>query len=207
MSAFLTVAIVHLLAVISPGPDFALVLKNGVSGSRSGGLWTCAGVAAGILVHVAYCLLGIGILISRSILLFNAIKWIGALYLLFIGGKALLASTGTHALDVHAERRVQPWRRWFAEGFLCNALNPKATVFFLALFTQVISPSTPVAMQLFYGLYMSAQTFVWFALLSSLLNVSVVRRGVTRLHGVIDRVMGGVLILLGLKVAFATRRS
>ncbi len=207
MSAFLTVAFIHLLAVMSPGPDFALVVKNGVSGSRSGGLWTCAGVAGGILVHVAYCLLGIGLVISQSILLFSIIKWIGALYLIFIGGKAVFSKAQAKKLDITAERREQSWHRWVLEGFLCNALNPKATVFFLALFTQVVSPSTPIVVQLFYGLFMSAQTFVWFAFLTSLLNVSVVREVIGRIHGVIDRVMGGVLILLGLKVAFATRKA
>ena len=205
MSAFLTVALVHLLAVASPGPDFALVVKNGVSGSRAGGLWTCAGVAAGILVHVTYCLLGIGVVIARSILLFNAIKWIGALYLVYIGWKALTGSSSHGELDAVAERKDQPWYRWFLEGFLCNALNPKATVFFLALFTQVISQTTPIWTQAFYGLYMTAQTFVWFALLTGLLNVPAIRDAIRRLHGVIDRVMGGILIALGLKVAFATR--
>ncbi len=205
MSAFLTIAVIHLLAVISPGPDFALVVKNGISGSRSGGLWTCAGVAAGILVHVTYCLLGIGLVISQSILLFSTIKWIGALYLLFIGWKALTAKGGSAALNIDAERKTLPWHRWFLEGFLCNALNPKATIFFLAVFTQVISPSTPLPVQMFYGAYMTVQTFVWFAFLSSLLNVSVIRSSIARVHRVIDRVMGGILILLGLKVAFAGR--
>lgn len=205
MSAFLTVAIVHLLAVASPGPDFALVVKNGVSGSRGGALWTCAGVAAGILVHVTYCLLGIGVLISQSILLFNVIKWIGAAYLIFIGWKALTSKASASALTASAKRREQPWYRWFFEGFLCNALNPKATVFFLALFTQVISPETPLWTQAFYGLYMTAQTFVWFAGLSLLLNLPPVRETVGRLHAVIDRVMGGILIALGLKVAFSER--
>lgn len=205
MSAFLTVALVHLLAVASPGPDFALAVKNAVSGSRRGALWTCAGIAVGILVHVTYCLLGIGLVISRSIVLFTTIKWIGALYLMFIGWKALTAKASRTAIDRSGIRREQAWHRWFLEGFLCNALNPKATIFFLALFTQVISPATPLWTQAFYGLYMTTQTFVWFAGLSLLLDLPPVRETISRLHGVIDRVMGGILIALGLKVAFATR--
>lgn len=108
MSAFLTIAFVHLLAVASPGPDFALAVKNALSGSRSGALWTCAGIAAGILVHVTYCLLGIGLVISQSILLFTTIKWIGALYLIFIGWKALTSKASHAAFDRGAVRREQP---------------------------------------------------------------------------------------------------
>ncbi len=206
MSAFLTIAVIHLLAVISPGPDFALVVKNGISGDRSGGLWTCAGVAAGISVHVTYCLLGIGLVISQSIVLFNTIKWIGALYLIVIGWKALTAKSSTKDIDLTGSRREQPWHRWFLEGFLCNALNPKATVFFLAVFTQIISPATPTGVQVLYGLYMVLQTFVWFAFLTTLLSIDVVRKAIGKVHGVIDRVMGGILILLGLKVAFSSRK-
>lgn len=189
----------------SPRPDFALAVKNALSGSRTGALWTCAGIAAGILVHVTYCLLGIGLVISQSILLFTTIKWIGALYLIFIGWKALTSKASHATFDRTAVRREQPWHTWFLEGFLCNALNPKATVFFLALFTQVISPATPLWVQAFYGLYMTTQTFVWFAGLSLLLNLPPVRDTIGRVHGIIDRVMGGILIALGLKVAFATR--
>lgn len=206
MSAFFTIALVHLLAVASPGPDFALVVKNTISGSRSGALWTCIGIAAGILVHVTYCLLGIGLIISQSILLFTTIKWIGALYLMFIGWKSLTAKQVAHTTFRRTgEQRVQAWYRWFFEGFLCNALNPKATIFFLALFTQVISPTTPLALQMFYGAYMTVQTFAWFFLLSSFLNLPSIRETIARLHGSIDRIMGGILIALGLRVAFATR--
>ncbi len=206
MSAFLTVAFVHLLAVASPGPDFAIVVKQSVTQSRKIVLWTAFGVALGILVHVAYSLLGIGFIISQSILLFTTIKLLGAAYLLFIGWKALTAKKPHQSLSPSdaPPRQMSAWNA-VKVGFLCNALNPKATLFFVALFTQVIAPTTPIALQLFYGLYMSVATFVWFSMLGSVLTMQIIRRHIDVFHLWAERMMGAVLIALGLKVAFATR--
>ncbi len=206
MFAFLTVAFVHLLAVASPGPDFAIVVKQSVTQSRKIVLWTAFGVALGILVHVAYSLLGIGFIISQSIFLFTTIKLLGAAYLLFIGWKSLTAKKPHQNLSSLDAQHPQ-MSAWNAVkvGFLCNALNPKATLFFVALFTQVIAPTTPIALQLFYGLYMSVATFLWFSMLGSVMTMQIIRRHVDVFHQWAERMMGTVLIALGLKVAFATR--
>ena len=88
---FLTVALIHLLAVASPGPDFAVVVRESVTHGRRAGIFTAFGVGTAIFVHVGYSLLGIGIIVSQSIVLFNALKWLAAAYLLYIGFKALRA--------------------------------------------------------------------------------------------------------------------
>ncbi len=75
---FFTVALIHLLAVASPGPDFAIVVRESVAHGRRAGTWTALGVGTGIFVHVAYSLLGIGLIVSQSIVLFNALKWLAA---------------------------------------------------------------------------------------------------------------------------------
>ncbi len=206
MHAFLTIALIHLLAVASPGPDLVIIIKQSISQPYRVVLWTSLGIALGILMHVAYSLLGIGLIISQSIVLFSAIKWIGALYLLFIGWKALTARAPQ---KVNAESNMpvaaMPRLRALKIGFLCNALNPKVTLFFLALFTQVINPATPMAVQLGYGLYMGLQTFVWFSLVGSVLSLRVLRKYVTAFQLWAERVMGAVLIALGLKIALGTR--
>jgi threonine/homoserine/homoserine lactone efflux protein len=88
---FMTVALVHLLAVASPGPDFAVVVRESVTQGRRVGSWTALGVGCGIFVHVAYSLLGIGLIVSQSIVLFNLFKWLAAGYLLYLGWRALRA--------------------------------------------------------------------------------------------------------------------
>lgn len=203
---FLTVIVVHFLAVASPGPDFMVVTKNAISHSRKVGIWTALGVGAGISVHVAYCLLGIGFVISRSIVLFNVIKFIGAAYLIYIGYKAIRskpvqASTETLVKEITPIRPLQA----FKTGFLVNVLNPKATLFFLALFTQVIDPATPVAIKLAYGIEMMLATTAWFSVVAVFFSNSILKQKIQKIQHHIDRVSGVVLIALGLKVALSQK--
>ncbi len=206
MSAFLTVALVHLLGVMSPGPDFLIVTRSALMYSRKTGVWTSLGVALGILVHVAYCLLGIGLVISKSIVLFNTIKYLGAAYLLYIGWHALTDKSPVKAeQSIHHVAKDLPAFKAIRIGFLTNALNPKASLFFLAVFTQVIDQTTPIGIQLFYGIYMCAATFVWFGFIASVLSVSAIKKRFARTQSIAERVMGGLLMALGLKVALSSR--
>ena len=207
ISQFLTIAIVHLLAVISPGPDFAMVTRNSLIYSRKSGVYTSAGLALGIMVHVTYCLLGIGILISQSILLFNIIKFIGAAYLIYIGYKSLRTQPqGTTAEDIQVSEKTLSAKASIRAGFLTNVLNPKATLFMLALFTQVIDPNTPKSIESLYGTEMVIVTFIWFSLVSIFFSNKLIRTRITRYQHYIERLTGGVLIALGIKVALASRK-
>ncbi len=147
LTEFLTVALIHLLAVASPGPDFAVVVRESVTHGRRAGLWTALGVGTAIFLHVGYSLLGIGLIVSQSIVLFNALKWLAwlaAAYLLYIGFKAIRARpTAPAAEDLAASAGERTARGAFTSGFVTNGLNPKATLFFLSLFTVVINPHTP----------------------------------------------------------------
>ncbi|MFJ7884200.1 LysE family translocator [Pseudomonas sp. NPDC096917] len=200
---FLTVALIHLLAVASPGPDFAVVVRESVTHGRRAGIFTAFGVGTAIFVHVGYSLLGIGIIVSQSIVLFNALKWLAAAYLLYIGIKALRAKPAdpagaTAALPV-GERTA---RGAFTAGFVTNGLNPKATLFFLSLFTVVINPHTPLTIQAGYGVYLAVATGVWFCMVAMLFSHQRVRTGFARMGHWFDRTMGAVLVALGVKLAF-----
>ena len=200
---FLTVALVHLLAVASPGPDFAIVLRESVSNGRHAGIWTALGVGSGILLHVGYCLLGIGLIVSQSIVLFNLLKWLAAAYLIYIGIRALQARPADPASAELAPLATRSPRAAFVRGFVTNGLNPKATLFFLSLFTLVISPQTPLLVQVGYGLYLALATALWFCAVALLFSQARVRRGFVRLGHWFDRLMGAVLVGLGIKVAFS----
>jgi len=203
---FITVVIVHLLAVASPGPDFAMVLRQSLVAGRKAALWTSIGIGAGILVHVVYTLLGIGLIISQSIQLFNLIKLAGAVYLLFIGWKSLRAQAATSQPGAAlAAQQDYPVAKALRIGFLTNALNPKATLFFLSLFSVIIKPETPQSIQALYGVYMSLATGVWFCGLSLMLTQSRVRLGFARFGHWVERLMGVVLIGLGIRLALADR--
>ncbi len=201
---FMTVALVHLLAVASPGPDFAVVVRESVAQGRRAGSWTALGVGCGIFVHVAYSLLGIGLIVSQSIVLFNLFKWLGAAYLVYLGWRALRARPmSLEAIDgANAPVARSAWRA-FVIGFVTNGLNPKATLFFLSLFTVVISPDTPLLVQAGYGLYLAGATALWFLLVAWLFSRGRVRAGFARLGHWFDRLTGAVLIGLGARLALS----
>lgn len=201
---FLTVALVHLLAVASPGPDFAIVVRESVSSGRHAGVWTAIGVGSGILVHVSYCLLGIGLIVSQSIMLFNLLKWLAAAYLIYIGIRALRAKPADPLQAQQALEAVAVTARGaFVRGFVTNGLNPKATLFFLSLFTLVISPQTPLLVQAGYGAYLAVATAAWFCAVAILFSHARVRNGFIRMGHWFDRMIGAVLVALGIKVALS----
>jgi len=201
---FLTIAIAHLLAVASPGPDFAIVTRQSVTAGTRIGLWTSFGVGAGILVHVSYCILGVALLLSQSPALFNTMKLVAAACLFYLGVQAIresLRAVATNGAEISVT--VEP-KQAFWSGFLANGLNPKATLFFLALFTVVIDPETALGMQIFYGLYLAVATFLWFAMLSSILGRQGVRQFMLKAGVWFERGMG--LLLIGLAVQITLSR-
>jgi len=204
---FLTVALIHLLAVASPGPDFAVVVRESVAHGRRAGTWTALGVGCGIFIHVTYSLLGIGLIVSQSIMLFNVLKWAAAAYLFYIGIKALRARPAPAGAEQALLEQVDRSSRGaFVSGFVTNGLNPKATLFFLSLFTVVINPHTPLAIQAGYGLYLACATAVWFSFVALLFSQQRVRAGFARMGHWFDRLMGAVLVGLGIKLAFTSLR-
>jgi threonine/homoserine/homoserine lactone efflux protein len=202
---FLTIAIAHLFAVASPGPDFAVVTRQCVTGGTKAGLWTSFGVGTGILLHVAYCILGVAVILSQSPALFNTMKYIASAYILYLGVQSIRGSmriqgqVSTAAIEVN----VQPGKA-FVLGFLTNGLNPKATLFFLALFTVVVSSSTPIVIQMMYGIYLAIATFAWFAMLSKIFGRRGVRDWLLSAGVWFERAMGSILILLALQITLNT---
>ena len=208
LAQFITIAIVFFLAVVSPGPDFAVVTKNSLLYSRKVGVYTAIGVALGIMVHVTYSMLGVALIISKSILLFNIIKYIGAGYLIYLGYQALKSKPSTVSKIETSEIKKKELGIFQAiqNGFLTNALNPKATLFFLALFTQVISPATPKVIELLYGVEMTLICGIWFSIVAVLFSNSIMKAKISKVKHHIERVTGVVLIALGIKVALSSQK-
>ncbi|MBI2019378.1 LysE family transporter [Candidatus Daviesbacteria bacterium] len=198
-----TVTLIHMLAVISPGPDFIMITRNSLIYSRKTGVYSALGLGFGILIHVTYSLIGIGLLISKSILLFNFIKYLGAAYLIYIGYKSL-TSKGSH-LQTAGQNRKKDISKLsaFKIGIITNATNPKATLFFLSLFTVVISPSTPLGVKLFMGIEMAVLTSAWFILVAFLVSHHIVKSRLEKVHGFAEKFIGVVLVTLGIKVALS----
>jgi RhtB (resistance to homoserine/threonine) family protein len=191
------------LVMLTPGPDMVLVVRNTVVGGRRAGLQTSTGILGGNLVHITYCLLGIGVIISRSIVAFSALKYAGAAYLIYLGMASLRSGAGT--LDACEIDRRRPHRTWFAQGFVNNLLNPKGSLFYLGVFTVVITPETSAsAMLLFIVSMMLVSTSFWLCFVYTL-DRPTVRQWIDRSQQTVHRIVGGLLILLGLRVASMRR--
>jgi len=197
-----TVTVIHLLGLISPGPDFIVAVKNSLTYSRKTGIWTAVGFGLGITVHIFYSLAGLALIISKSILLFNIIKYAGAAYLIYIGLKSFFSKSSI--IEVGGNQKKQDITSFAAVkmGFLTNVLNPKVTLFFLSLFSMVITPGTPLLIILIMGAIMIINTVLWFSFVSVSLSQKRVRSIFEKYQNVFNKTLGGLLVALGVKVAF-----
>ncbi|MCF1487889.1 LysE family translocator [Pseudomonas sp. AA27] len=201
MNELIAVALFTLLAVISPGADFAMVTRSSYAQGRKAGLAAAMGIALGVQVHVLYTVLGIAVIISQSPTLFLAMKVVGAGYLVYLGYKSLTNTTRI-SLDglAHSETNVVSALR---TGFLTNALNPKTMLFVVSAYTQVVQPGSPLALDFAYGAFMSFAHWVWFSLVAVFFSNHLLRRAMIERQVVVDRVIGVALISLGLAVVVA----
>ena len=205
---FFLIAAVHLLAVASPGPDLAIILKQSIRYDRRTAIYTSFGIATGILLHVTYSLIGIGLIIASDERLFTALKYLAASYFCYIAWHSLRAKKpeviGDESQNVDSVIDDIPSpKKAFFTGFLVNGLNVKATLFFVSLFSVIIIPETPFAIKLSYGLYMTVATAAWFIFLSYLLTQTSVRSLLQVKGYLLDRLMGAVLLFLAIQLVLS----
>jgi len=202
-SKLLAVAVVSLLAAISPGPDFFIVLRNSLSYTRKAGLLTALGVSLALIIHLSYTLVGLGVLIAESPFLYSLLKYTGVGYLFYIGASGFISSFRTSStLDLKYAKPVEQITpsQALRQGFLTNLLNPKAAVFFISLFSQFIDSNTPVLIRLEYAFINWSITLSWFLFLSYIITSKGFIGKINRFRIIIDRVMGGALMLLGMRL-------
>lgn len=201
-----SVAVITLLAVISPGPDFAMVSKVALLRGRREGILCALGIGSAISVHLAYTLLGLGIVFAENIWVLNTLRYLGALYLIWLGMAALwpdikrLFFTVNHDTAESRSKQTIKHTSAFWNGFACNALNPKTMLFIVALFSQVISETTPWQMELGYGAYIALAHFIWFAVVACLLTSDKVQQRVQMFKEWIERVTGVLLAAFGVRL-------
>lgn len=205
MSGFITIAIIAFLAALSPGPDFVVIAKNAIAHSRRTGIFSSIGIGVGILFHSTYCVLGLAVIITHSLLVFSGIKYIGALYLIYLGVKALFAKKGGKMLNPAKAKTTLSAGKAFQQGLLTNVLNPKCTLFMLSVFTLVIHPGLSYSTQALYGIEIALITALWFVLLSVMLTHKTVKAKLDKVQHWVTKIMGVFLIGFGIEVALLHR--
>lgn len=197
-----TVALLNLLAAVSPGPDFVMTVRNSLVYSRRSGIFTSLGISTALGIHLFYCAAGVGYLISKSVILFSLIKFLGSGYLIYMGITSIMAKGSK--IDLKEVQSGIDLTRFqaFRMGFLTNVLNPKATLFFLSLFTFVIGNSTPIYIIIVISVIIIFTAFIWFTIVSIFLAQQNIQRVFLKYERTINCTLGGFLILLGVKIAF-----
>jgi RhtB (resistance to homoserine/threonine) family protein len=200
---FLGLAFVHFLALVSPGPDFALSVRQSVRFGRRAGVLTALGFGAGTGLHVIYCLLGISALMQATPWLMHAAQGLGAAYLVWMSIGFLRSQPMTmEGLDDATTEPAPSAKKSFLLGFLCNATNPKAFLFFLAIFTTLVSAATPIGIRVFYGIWMCVAIAAWFIFVSFVFTQPQVRQRFLRSGHWFERGMGVVLMGVAARLLF-----
>ena len=185
------------LGLLSPGPDFFLVVKNSLAGSRRRAFGTVAGIATGLAAQVLVITLGFA---AASPMVMRAVQWTGAAFLAYVGLRALLSRS---APDDAAAANARPTgaRGGFVEGLLCNLTNPKAFLFFLSLFAQFVKPETAPAWRIILPVTIVLHGAVAWSLVVLAVQSPPIAQRLNRAQRWLPRAFGAALLLLAAWVA------
>ncbi|KAB2375796.1 LysE family translocator [Bacillus sp. RM2(2019)] len=202
---YLLFIIMSICLIILPGPDTAMATKNTLVAGKVGGVKTVFGTCIALLIHTLAAIIGLSALIVKSALLFSIFKYVGALYLIYIGIKALLAVRNKEGIDTNdiSLNNENKHTSCFRQGFLTNLLNPKIAVFFLTFLPQFLNPNHNTFIQLLVmGLTYLVLTAIWFAFYILLIDKISAFMKKTKTQRYIQGLTGIVLIGFGVKLAF-----
>ncbi|MGL6124271.1 MAG: LysE family translocator [Shewanella sp.] len=224
LSLLLTLAVIHTVALISPGPDFAIMVKIATQQPRSTAIATAIGISVAILVHTILSLTGVSLLIKSSDTLYQLVQIVGASYLAWMGFGALRAAlaalatrkasgrahAGQQAKAIDAADDVKgvtaglgtamSCPQGFSTGLYTNILNPKALIFFLTLFSTLITPSVTTSTKIASVILLLSLSLIWFGFLAVMLSKARVQLKLQRLTPIIDAVIGVIFMSVALAI-------
>ena len=189
--------LIHLVALVSPGPDFVVACRNSLLYSRTIGIYTAVGFGLGICVHISYAVFGLSWLIANNELIFTVIQYLGAFYLMLIGIQSLRSFQSQIGQEpATASSRISPFRA-VRIGFITNVLNPKATLFFLSLFSTMLNPTVGELTLVVIAVLLVVTTILWFSLVALLISHSRFTTVLKRYEKTAHQFFGVLLIGIG----------
>ena len=202
---FLGLMAVFSIFIVVPGADFAVILRQSIVHGRRAAIMTGLGMGFSLLFHISYTILGLGIIVSKSLMLFAMIKWAGVAYLVYLGIKSFREpGFKVHDIEVTAEdREPVSMLKCIGMGFITNALNPKPVLFFLSLFSTLVHQDTPVLIQFSYGIGMATALVAWFAGVSYFFTVKSIRDRFIASGKWFNRITGAALVGFGFRLALS----
>jgi len=209
MNEYLLFCIGMALMVMAPGPDFMNVVGQSLRGNLRTGVMSAVGVGAGLCVHVSAAILGLSAILVSSAFAYEAVRWVGAGYLIYLGIRALLSRSSSEPVDISG--RISDKRRTdraFRRGFLVNVLNPKAAITFMAFMPQFVHPEKgQVWLQfLLLGIVTIIFACTWFSCVATAIHFAGSRiRESKTFWWIQEKVTGCILVALGLRLAVEKR--
>jgi RhtB (resistance to homoserine/threonine) family protein len=204
MENFYLFVLMCIFLIILPGPDTAIATKNTLTVGRSGGLKTALGTCCALLIHTSAAVLGLSAIIVKSALLFSVFKYVGAVYLIYLGVKTLWSLKKREeaaSVEMNTDKQFEN-TSCFKQGFLTNILNPKVAVFFLTFLPQFVDPGSNTFIPfLIMGITYTVLTSVWFLLYVYLINQISAFMKRPKAQNMIEGITGTILIGFGIKLA------
>lgn len=197
MNEFLTVVLLHLFAVMSPGPDYVLVTRQSIRYGRRVALWSSGGIGFGILFHSLLAVTGILFFIASNDFYLIFLKLICSAYLLYLGITSIINTSNFDQNRVKEDK----WSNanGFVAGLLTNITNVKALLFFITLFGVVLDSQSQGNLIL-YGIYMAFATFVWFSLVSYIFTSDIFKSQFFKFFKFFEKFLGVVLVIIALQL-------
>ncbi len=193
---FLTITMLAILWVISPGPDFIVVSNNSLNYSRYHGIQTALGIAISNLFHTTYCIVGFSLVASHLNHVIKYVKCLGAAYLIYLGISLLLKKKFTYSNDQAKEsNNKSSLLLVIRQGMLCNGLNPSTTLFFISIYSFVVSKGLPLIAQIGYGLEIALLHFLWFSFIAYGITHKMILSRLLKIQQPINYIMGIALII------------
>ncbi|MDX2109122.1 MAG: LysE family transporter [Verrucomicrobiota bacterium] len=201
-----TVALIHAVAVASPGPDLFLVLRNTLLGGKRAGVQTSLGIMVAVTLQLLFCMTGLTILLQRAPLLMQGMQVACGFYLLWLGWQAWHsdadAKPAVETQDTPTRTSINTLSgvstRFFLSGLIGNLLNPKAILFFFGLFSSVITAQTPLVVKLVCTVEIMVANFIWFALVAIAIDHPRISRIWTQWQSPLLRLTGLVIWCIAL---------
>ena len=196
------------IARITPGPDMMLIIKycntpSATKRKRTPALICTLGVCSGLLVHISLSLFGLALIIKNTPVILTIISYLGACYLIYIGIKSLrfAQNISSKVFDKDTfSSAITPLKQIYIDGLLCNLLNPKATLFILSVFTQIIAPETAFGTKLLYASVIIGDALIGWTIFVFLLHTKIIQKFYSRYAILIDKFAGVLFLIFGISI-------
>mgnify|MGYP001165565210 CR=1 FL=1 len=194
---FLQIFFACLLGAMSPGPSMVVVINNAIFKNRYHGILTSIGHGIGIGIYALFAILGIGIVIETNLFLFNGIKFLSVIFLIYLGIKSII---NKNKLDFDKKNYAKEGLTSFLQGFSISILNPKILIWFVAIYSQFMSIDNDIIFNSYLVLTAGIVDATWYIVLTLLVTSNLALDFVKNKIAILQRFLGFIFILLGLMI-------